>query len=325
MGFKNKRKDVFRPRELKEENVQAIIGECRGQDGNWDEQALGRHRADIRYLLGQLAPAQQGVKECKVDASCFARYSGANWTEDPSTFFDLCSMGAVFGYCALDKRDGQYFLTLDGELKPTLSPRDPGFIDWVDTADGLAVRLQYAMDNGAPPEELLPLCEKAAEQDNTEAQFKCGSMYENGEGTAADKVKALYWYEKAAEQGHAEAQFNCGSMYSKGEGTAVDKSKALQWYEKAAEQGYANAQFVCGGMYRSGKGAAVDKARALYWYEKAAEQGNSNAQYNCGVMYYEGEGTARDLAKAKGFFQKVAAQTEDAVTFVVAKHYLEQL
>ena len=61
-------------------------------------------------------------------------------------------------------------------------------------------------------------------------------MYDNGEGTETDKAKALYWYEKAAEQGDAEAQYKCGRMYCMGEGTAEDRAKARMWLQKAAEQ-----------------------------------------------------------------------------------------
>lgn len=164
-------------------------------------------------------------------------------------------------------------------------------------------------------EKALSLFEKAAEQGHADAQFKCGVMYDNGEGTTVDKAKALYWFERAAEQGNAAAQFNCGNMYRKGEGTAVDKAKALYWYEKAAEQGVASAQSFCGVLYDKGEGTAVDKTKALYWYEKAAEQGHVGAQFNYGMMYNNGESTAADKAKALYWIEKAAEQGNAAAQF----------
>lgn len=203
--------------------------------------------------------------------------------------------------------------------------------------------------------------EQAADHGHAEAQFYCGRMYDNGEGTTEDLARALYWYEKAAEQGNVMAQYNCGRMYSRGEGTAANQAKALRWYEKAAEQGKVAAQVYCSVRYEKGRGTAVnrkkaqywqercvkessvadklsiasgysmgsdelemDEAKSLFWYEKAAEQGDIESQFLCGMMYFVGKGTARDKAKAKSFFQKVAAQTADKYHQERAKKYLRE-
>lgn len=44
------------------------------------------------------------------------------------------------------------------------------------------------------------------------------------------------WYEKAAERGNAWAQFRCGDMYYNGEGTEADKTKARMWYEEVGRR-----------------------------------------------------------------------------------------
>lgn len=84
--------------------------------------------------------------------------------------------------------------------------------------------------------------------------------------------KGLYWYEKAAEQGDMIAQYRCGFMYGDGIGTEVNDTKALYWYEKAAEQGLASAQYACGIRYFNGDGAERNKSRARTWFERAAKQ-----------------------------------------------------
>ena len=46
---------------------------------------------------------------------------------------------------------------------------------------------------------------KAAEQDDDEAQYYIGRIFEFGKGIDIDLVQALHWYRKAAAQGHHPA------------------------------------------------------------------------------------------------------------------------
>ena len=112
------------------------------------------------------------------------------------------------------------------------------------------------------------------------AQNRCGDMYYRGEGTEADKEKALMWYEYAARQDDARAQVRCGDMYYRGEGTEADKAKALMWYEKAAEWGDVQAQLRCSEMYDKGEGTAVDREKALMWREKAEQHKMTQSRYD---------------------------------------------
>lgn len=162
----------------------------------------------------------------------------------------------------------------------------------------------------------------AAKQGRAEAQYRCGRMYETGEGVPAsaksclktvDNAEALRWYLKAAEQGHLEAQFRCGHIYDHVEN---DKAAALPWFLKAAEQGHADAQCRCGVIYDK-----KDKAEALRWFLKAAEQGMVAAYLNCYRMYSKGEGMAVDTVKAEFYRQKIlkAADEGDAL----ASYFME--
>lgn len=127
-------------------------------------------------------------------------------------------------------------------------------------------------------EKALSLFEKTAEQGLVTAQFNCGIMYNNGEGTAKDEAKALMWFERAAGQGHVDAQFICGEMYNDGRGTPENKATALMWYEKAAEQGYERAYYWCGEACFFSDTALNYPEKALAWYEKAAKVGDTKAE-----------------------------------------------
>jgi uncharacterized protein len=58
------------------------------------------------------------------------------------------------------------------------------------------------------------------------AQFRLGSLYENGNGVPRDFAKARQWYEKAAAQGEAIAQFYLGIQFAYGEGVPLDLVQA---------------------------------------------------------------------------------------------------
>jgi TPR repeat protein len=64
--------------------------------------------------------------------------------------------------------------------------------------------------------------------------------------TAADEkgdyATALQLLRPLAGQGDARAQFKLGSMYEDGHGVAQSDAEALKWYRLAADQGYALAR-----------------------------------------------------------------------------------
>jgi TPR repeat protein len=85
-----------------------------------------------------------------------------------------------------------------------------------------------------------------------------------------DAVEAVKWYRKAAEQGDTDAQFRIGVSYYDGEGVAKDAVEAVKWYRKAAEQGLADAQTNLGNCYYNGEGVAKDAVEAYAFYNLAS-------------------------------------------------------
>jgi uncharacterized protein len=63
--------------------------------------------------------------------------------------------------------------------------------------------------------EALLLFQKAAAQDNANAQYNLGGMYANGIATAKDEGKAYYWLLLSAEKGNKEAQAMLEKMASR--------------------------------------------------------------------------------------------------------------
>ena len=338
MGFLNKKPIIktegFHPIDLNEDNVQAIFNRCgkANADGSttWDEEALQKNRAEIRYLLGQLALVHEGVEEHAWNNAFFKKYTGEAWTGAVNSAIALLNMGFKSGFSGFFEKDSMKFVKLQLiYLKPTLSPQDPKFAAWWEGADGLMIQAEAA-ESENKLSEALSLYEKAAQLGNAGAQYICGEMYYDGKGTAVDYAKALYWYEKAAKQNHLLAQLECRKMYEKGEGTAADEAKALYWLEKAAEQGNAYDQYECGEMYDDGRdlhhgGIPKDKdkaAKALYWYEKAAEQGHEDAQLTCSLWYDNGYGTTVNKAKALYWMEKRAERGDATAQFACGMRYI---
>ena len=132
-------------------------------------------------------------------------------------------------------------------------------------------------------EQALFWFRKAAEQDDDEAQYHLGLMYEDSVG----EEQALFWFRKAAEQGNVKAQYTLGSMYDNSDICFEDDNneQAAFWYSKAAEQGDATAQACLGWKYYDGCGVEQDDEQALFWFHKAEVQGHASEQYNLDWMY----------------------------------------
>ncbi|MCP5361888.1 MAG: sel1 repeat family protein [Hyphomicrobiales bacterium] len=155
----------------------------------------------------------------------------------------------------------------------------------------------------------IAVCKKLAEKDVPAAQKIMGDMYFWGfTSIPRNYEQAAYWYKKAAVNDDVEAQYNSGVMYEQGKGMPVDYARAFKWFLSAAKKGYAPAQFNVANMFSKGAGVAQDQQEAFHWYQKAAEQGDVAAMFNTGNRYAIGNGTGRDFAKAYMWYHIAAEQ-----------------
>ena len=155
----------------------------------------------------------------------------------------------------------------------------------------------------------LSILQALAKDENDQAEFALGVVYEFGMGVAADINHAEDWYTKAAHHGHVRAQSKLADLYALGNKLRKDYKQAVYWWSKAAEQGDALSQYHLGFAYQHGKGRLLkDYKQAAYWYQKSAEQGDADAQTKLGLAYYLGKGVPRDYGKAADWYRKSAAQ-----------------
>ena len=117
------------------------------------------------------------------------------------------------------------------------------------------------------------------DQNNADAQYYLGIIYQFGNGAPQDIGKAIHWYRLAAEQGHVDAQFALGEMFFYGDGLPQDRAYAHKWFRLAAMQGDTEAQFYLGRLYSETRGiAARYLVRAHMWFSIAAASEKSQVQ-----------------------------------------------
>ena len=73
-----------------------------------------------------------------------------------------------------------------------------------------------------------------------------------------DYTAALEEFKPLAEQGNSQAQYRLGSMYDFGQGVKKDPSAAAKWYRRAAKKGVMGAQYNLAEMYWHGVGVSKD-------------------------------------------------------------------
>jgi S1-C subfamily serine protease len=140
--------------------------------------------------------------------------------------------------------------------------------------------------------EFTPL----AKAGNVHAQRMLGAMYRQGQGTAKDAGRALYWTQEAVKRGDGGAQFNLANMYETGDTVAKNLALAAKWYKQAARAEIPLAQYRLGIFYLEGLAGTRDGVLAFVWFSRAAAN-------------ERGGGLAAHAAKAR---DKIAGRLSDA-------------
>ena len=120
---------------------------------------------------------------------------------------------------------------------------------------------------------------KSAGQNFPPAQYRLGEMYffEKG-GLPRDLNEAIAQFEKAAKQDDPDAQMNLAMLCGSGEGLAHDSEKALFWIKQSGEGGNVYARDYQDMLLKSHDGKFTAEQQHQYWLEKAAELGIIEAQ-----------------------------------------------
>jgi len=125
---------------------------------------------------------------------------------------------------------------------------------------------------------------QAAEKGQAVAQYRLGTLYERGQGIAADGAKAVHWYGLAAAQGNRKAMHNLAVAYASGIGGKKNMAEAARWFAKAASLGLSDSQFNLAVLYERGDGVPQSLVDAYKWYSIAGATGDAESKARMGVL-----------------------------------------
>lgn len=94
---------------------------------------------------------------------------------------------------------------------------------------------------------------KSADNGNSNAMFRLGLLYHDGEEVEANLDKSFYYFDLAAQQNHRDGLFSCALFYHKG---LIDNEpnfeKAFNYAKKAADLDDEKALHLVGSYYENG-------------------------------------------------------------------------
>lgn len=135
----------------------------------------------------------------------------------------------------------------------------------------------------ADPLSALPILEKAAAKNNSDAIFNIG-QYLSTNGNSQERRKGIEYIKRAASLGNHYAQYNLGLMYEKGEILPKNLEEAAKLYEQSSKKGNVKALCNLASMLAAGEGVEKDEKRALEMFKQAADQGHLISMYRYANM-----------------------------------------
>ena len=186
--------------------------------------------------------------------------------------------------------------------------------------DALGDHLQVDDTDESPEYESLRYLRERAVRGDVTSQVMLGEEYyygrELGYDAAQDYAKAAKWYRMAAEQGDSRAQVKLGTMYALGEGVPQDRANAEKLYREAIEHGDADTckvaldNLIYTQALTEKADAALDKAKIAQAKAKVAWAKAETLQ----------EKVEFALAKAKSYGRALTArERETEARYEVAK------
>ena len=110
---------------------------------------------------------------------------------------------------------------------------------------------------------------KAAEFDETEAQFDLGYAMYHGEGIKQSYPSAVMWFKRAASKQYPKAEYNLAFCYMYGKGVPCNYDKAQELLISAANHGLPEAQITLADCYEHGVLVEQDLAESKRWKDMA--------------------------------------------------------
>ena len=177
-----------------------------------------------------------------------------------------------------------------------------------------AFRLGMNHYNNGDKGSAIKALEYAAIHGHAMAEWKLGRMYADGDGVAANKLKAFEHFSKICNDFADEAPdspnarfvasafVSLATLYLEGVPNSAitpNPQRAREVFAYAATWfGDPDAQYSLGRLTLEGVGGVQDARQALRWFNLSAEKGHMQSQAMLGRMLFSGEGGM--LQRARG-------------------------
>ncbi|OPX48023.1 tetratricopeptide repeat protein [Clostridium thermobutyricum] len=114
-----------------------------------------------------------------------------------------------------------------------------------------------------------------ATQNDPEASFMLGEIYNIGEWVERDEEEAFDWYNKSETDGNEEGRVKAGELALEIGDILYEEEdiKCIEWYSIASEKENREAQYKLAQLFEKGNFVGRDEERALELYKRAAENG----------------------------------------------------
>ena len=147
-----------------------------------------------------------------------------------------------------------------------------------------------------------------ADEQNAEALYYLGQMYENGQGVDKDTQKATEYYQKADALGNLQASVQLAKTVFYDDTIENNKEIGLEYLKKTAYNGSSDALYELGEIYHAGNGVEKDYSYAFGYYLMASMKGDKKAQHKLALAYINGRGTPQDFANGIKWLARSANQ-----------------
>jgi len=203
-----------------------------------------------------------------------------------------------------EQREQAKSIYFSGELEPALS----SFLKISESGDAESqyyIGLIYLTEHWAKSDVYkgVSYLLSAADQNSTEAMWKLGELYENGQGVKTDLLVALDWYRKSKQLDSVKSNIRFIKV-NNGEAVLQSNTDAIKIIEHNALNNSAEAQFKLANIYDEGRLAEKDAAKAFHWYQAAAKNNHSHSMLITGYLLCRGIGVEQNQNKANEWLKK---------------------
>ena len=273
--------------------------------------------------LGKTGPSKNVTSEPTLLEKAFVLDEGKERRRDPAAAAALYEKAAEAGDALAHYRLGYLHETGDGVRVNTTLAREhyeAAVAGGIEEAR-LRLALCHLHGWGGPVDRPAFLREVtlAAERDHEPAQIMMACLYFAGFVVEKDPQKAVSWLERAARQDNPEAQYQIGRHLEQRRMNGLMSGPALarKWYELSAEQEYSAAMRAAGESFLYARTEDRNWELARKWLELATEAGDREAPFILARWSHSTSRRSDEDARAKAWLELARVRGNDKAAEVL--------